>query len=398
MTFRFIILTFALILSSLSGLHAQYDSSSPAPDKSTASDDSDAKESKGSKNVNVDMRLAYGQYNNMFSTISLSHEQNDFVYLLNSQFTRSNDYGYNRKIFSNTSYYENKIGFTGNLNAGDGWKTIFDGAVDNASYGMYTNPVYTREEKDKYSLSAMNIVRRSSSFEWNSAFNVAGYTHRLAARESENDEKSGLLKLKGDLGGEIIWSASNRLKASLTGTWNRYAVAKVDSDQFAKGELFDDFKLFTFLRMNIGVSGAWTNDGGMLVMGHVSRPGDSSGRIPIPVNPMGGLIFTGSDFFSVSVQYRHELEPFRAENFYFEQKFVYPEYNLLPTRSHIVDGKADLKVGDVVSLKGGCTVKNSREYYDYVADSAGVLRAHELDTTMLTAKGDGSLTVPKSGI
>jgi hypothetical protein len=263
---------------------------------------------------------------------------------------------------------------------------------------MFENPVYTREEKEKYSLSAVNIIRQSSSFEWSTAMNVAGYTHRLAARDSDNDEKSSLVKLKGSLGGEVIWSASNRLRINADGTWYRYSVENVNNDEFVKGELVDDFRLLSFLRMSIGVSGAWARNGGALLMGHASRPGDSSRKIPIPVNPVGSLSLFGNDILSVTFLYRHEMEPFRAENFYFEQKYVYPEYDLSPTRSHIGEGKFDIKTGNYVWLKGGCTVKKSDNFYDYVANKAMVLRAHKLDATVLTAKGDGSVSVPKSGV
>ncbi|RPI97397.1 MAG: hypothetical protein EHM32_01595 [Spirochaetales bacterium] len=46
-----------------------------------------------SRNVNIDMQVVYGQYNNMLSTINLSHEQENSVYLLSSYFKRSNDFG-----------------------------------------------------------------------------------------------------------------------------------------------------------------------------------------------------------------------------------------------------------------------------------------------------------------
>ncbi|HNX59142.1 MAG TPA: hypothetical protein PKK43_08575, partial [Spirochaetota bacterium] len=398
MFFRVLITGIVLSAAVITSASAQKVPADPVLDNPASQNSGDQPENKSSKNMNVDMQLTYGQYNNMFSTISLSHEQEKFVYLLNSQFKRSNDYGYGKTIYSNTSYYENNIGFTGNLNAGDGWKTIFDGSVDNESHGMYENPVYTREEKEKYSLSAVNIIRQSSSFEWNTSANVAGYTHRLAARDSDNDEKSSLLKLKGSLGGEIIWSASNRLRFNVDGTWYRYNVADVDNDDFVKGEMIDDFRLLSFLRMSIGLNGAWAKNGGALIMGRLSRPGDSSRKIPVPVNPTGSLSLFGNDIVSVTFQYRHEMEPFRAENFYFEQKYVYPEYDLSPTRSHVGEGRIDIKGGDYVWFKGGCVVKKSDDFYDYVADEAMVLRAHKLDTTMLIAKGDGSVTVPGSGV
>ena len=102
-----------------------------------------------SKNINIDMRVLYGQYNNMLSTINLSQEQDDFVYLLSANFKRSNDFGYNNVTYENSSYYENKLGFTGNLQLTDKWRAILETEVNGDSRGMFDNTVYSREEKEK---------------------------------------------------------------------------------------------------------------------------------------------------------------------------------------------------------------------------------------------------------
>jgi hypothetical protein len=386
---------YLVVLIVCAGMGLAYGQNSPVTDgadgKPAGTADTDStSDQNGSKNLNVDMQLTYGQYNNMFSTISLSHEKDSFVYLLNSQFKRSNDFGYKDEVFFNTSYYENKIGFTGNLNVRDGWKTLIEGDVNGESHGMFENPVYTREEKEKYSFGAKNIVRQTSSIEWYAAVKYAGYTHRLAARDSVNNEKSNMNKIRGELGGEIIWSASNRLRANVYGTWAQYSEKNAPDDTYVRGEIIDDFKLTSSIAINAGVLGSWANDGGALYMG---KPNQTDPKYRVPVNPVVGLTFLGSEAFSVSLQYRHDLESFRPENFYFDKKYVYPEYNLLPTRSHIAEGRFDIKGGDLLFIKGYCIAKKSVNYYNYQADSTMVLKAQRIDLTMVTAKLDATLSI-----
>jgi hypothetical protein len=351
----------------------------------------------GTKNINIDMQLTYGLYNNMFSTISLSHEQDNFVYLLSSQFTRSNDYGYGGKIYSNTGYYENKIGFTGNLNVRDGWKTLFEGAVDNESHGMYTNPVYSVEEKEKYSLSVKNTMRSFSSFEWFASLNAVGFTHRLAGRNLDDNEKTSLTQFQGELGGENIFSATNRIRVNITGTWYRYSADGAADDRYARGEVIDDFKVTNFFGVSMGINGAWSRDGGVLKIGRTPKT-STMPRVPIPVNPIIGLNFYAGNSVTASVLYRHDLEIFRAEELYFNQKYVFPQYTLPPTRSHSGEAKIDIKGSDYFQIRGDCVAKHSVDFYNYAADSANVLRVRTIDVNSLNAKCDGIISVPESGM
>ena len=112
-------------------------------------------------NMNIDMQVVYGQYNDMLSTVNLSQQQDKFVYLLQTYFEKSNDYGYNDKTFENTSYYQNRIGFTGDIKASETWKSLFDINVYNDSYGMADNTFFSREEKDNVTVDWKNIVKHS---------------------------------------------------------------------------------------------------------------------------------------------------------------------------------------------------------------------------------------------
>jgi hypothetical protein len=357
-----------------------------------ASTDETRKEDKTpTRNTNIDMQLAYGQYNNIYSTINLSQESDRFVYLLNSNFKRSNDFGYKTETYANTSYQENKIGFTGNLSVADGWKSLFEGSVDGGSYGMYENPTYIREEKERYSLLAKNTIR-SSSVEWFTMVNYSGYTHRLSGRNNDDSEKSTLNKMSAELGGEYIMSSSNRIRCDVVSSWYRYNDEKSPDDVSVRANIYDDFKITSSLGLNVGLNTAWDRDGGNLGLAV------KDGYKKSPIAPTGGVVFSGDNAVSASVFYRYDLEPFRPENLFFEHKYVLPEYSFNPSRSHIVEAKADIKGGEYLTLKLSSVYNKSDCFYNYAANINNVLVAHEIKASTLSSKGDISLKVSTSGL
>ncbi len=82
--------------------------------------------------------------------------------------------------------------------------------MHNDSYGMAENPVYSREEKDNVILDWKNIVKHSPSFEMYYGIGGAQYYHRLIGTTTQG-ETSRVYQGHGQIGGEYIWSASNRL-------------------------------------------------------------------------------------------------------------------------------------------------------------------------------------------
>ncbi|HNW29438.1 MAG TPA: hypothetical protein PKN50_13255, partial [Spirochaetota bacterium] len=109
--------------------------------KASAVATGDDKERKA--NFNIDALVLYGQYNRILWLGSLTQSFDSFTYQLNSNFSRSNDFGYH-----NSSYYDNGIGFTGEADITEKWKMTPEVEVGNESHGMFSNPFYSREEKD----------------------------------------------------------------------------------------------------------------------------------------------------------------------------------------------------------------------------------------------------------
>ncbi len=323
------------------------------------------------KSVNVDMKAIYGQYNNMQSSINLSHEQEDYVYLLSTDFKRSNDFGYNRRVFENTSYYENRIGGTGNININDTDKLLVDIEINDDSRGMFDNPVYSREEKDKSRLSTKYISKLSSSFEGYAMIGGAEYKHRLQSITPVLPEKSTLANLTSDIGGEYIWSATNRIRGNIqAGYYNYYTNAP--DDRFLSSEIIDDFNITKNVGINIGAGLDANKD----------QPG-----VAVPVF-LGGFTLKGYSYITFSMQYKYDSVPFKPEDFYFQQKYIMPNYDLPPGRVHHGDARLEVRVNDSVNLKGSLIVERNNRFYNYIPVAGDVLSAKTIPATLYGSKLD----------
>ncbi len=315
-----------------------------------------------SRNVNIDMQVVYGQYNNMLSTINLSHEQEKSVYLLSSYFKRSNDFGYNGSLFENSSFNENRIGYTGNFNPADSWKSILEAEVNNDSRGMFDNQSYSREEKDKARISIKNISKISSSFEGYVTVGGAEYRHRLNGIGGTDSERSTLNHMTGEIGGEYIWSASNRVRGNALGGYYVYQ-GDIPSDRYFSGELIDDFNITPNIGLSFGVNVDVNRDEKPLAF------------------PIVGVTLKGFQYTTFSLLYRCDLAPFRPEEFYLEQKYIMPTYDLPPGRVHHGDARLEVRVNDSVSIKAGVVVENNDNFYNYKVTAGNVLSAETIEAT-----------------
>jgi hypothetical protein len=313
--------------------------------------------------VNIDMSIVYGQYNTMFSTINLAQDAQDFVYLLSSSFKRSNDYGYDNTTFENSSYLENKIGFTGNLNVTQSMKTILDVGVDFASHGMFANPDFSREEKDRIDIGLKNIHKMTPQLELYYVLGWANYSHQLIAGRDSGSVRTRLSKYSGELGWEYIWSAANRIRGKSYYTMYGYTTGESDYD-FVKGELIDDFNITSFLALSIGLNFAWHRDFGFLGSEDYTGKTLPSGY-QVPFAPIAGFAIRGEKVIGLVAEYRYDLTPFKPEEYYFASKYIYPVYGLPPSRSHRGDCRIDIRPADPVNFKLNGTIASYDQYHNY---------------------------------
>ncbi|MBN1500520.1 MAG: hypothetical protein JW982_10205 [Spirochaetes bacterium] len=317
-----------------------------------------ADNSQNAENVNIDVQVVYGQYNNMNSVVSISQESENFVYLLNSDFKRSNDYGYNQNLFDNSSYYKNKIEFTGNINFSETLKSINEIYIDNDSKGMFDNPNYSHEDKDKFYIKSTNVKKFSPKVEGFSTIAYSSYKHRLVGGELQNSDSSDLNNVFFANGGEIIWSSSNRLK--LNTEISRYFYSENEDDFHVSGQLVDDFKISSYVGISIGANVQYDQDMKLLGYNNENYP------YFIPVIPgVFAISIKGLKYTSLSIQYSGEYEFFKPEVFYFQQDFILPSYDLPSSRVHNLSLKCDFKYTDRVAFKFSGYLKGYDNYLTY---------------------------------
>ncbi|MDY6933859.1 MAG: hypothetical protein SVZ03_06505 [Spirochaetota bacterium] len=332
-----------------------------------------------SKNANIDMKIVYGyQYNNVLSTINLSQEGEDFVYLLSSHFKRSNDFGYNGRKYTNSSFNENRIGFTGNSNILERMKLTFDAVVDSDSRGMFNNPVYSREEKDKFELSIKNIYEYSTSSEWYLSLGGAGYVHRLKAIEFD-DRKSKLNQFNFDTGSEYIWSAHNRIRFGIGGFLYNYSVRYIDNDRYLDFEIIDDINVSSNFGISIGLGYDWNKDEDPLLF-------------PFPII---GFSLKGYKHISSFILYRYDIVPFKPEEFYLGQKYIKPSYDLPPGRVHHGDIRLEYRMNSRLNLKGNLEIEKNNNFYNYATVNGNVLSADTISVIHYNTRIDTNLILYK---
>ncbi len=332
------------------------------------------------KNINLDMNALYGiQYNQMFSSFSLSQERNTFVYLLTSNFNRSADFGYNDKIFLNSGFYENTVGLTANWNLTNA-KLILEGGADNESRGMFENDVYSREEKGNTKLSAKTIYKLSPSIEVFFLLGGAWYKHSLIAIVPSDLEKSRVLQGNVEAGFEYVWSASNRMRLNADLLYYDYRPEELETDRHFKGEIIDDFN---FTR-NIGVS---------IGVGYVDNKEYKHNRFPLAYG--ASLSFKGFKYINSTFAYKFDITPFQPEEFYLKQKYINPNYNLPPGMIHSGEINTDLRVNSILNLRSNFKIEKNKYYYNFFPVRGNVLSAYVLEVISFNAGLEAGFSLPK---
>ncbi len=342
----------------------------------------DVKESKEngrqkSKNVNVDAWMLYGQYNNLSSAFSIIQNLDNFTYQLSSHLRRSNDFEY-----TNSSFYENDIGFTGKADITETWKLRPELEVNNESHGMYDNPVFSREEKDKIIVNIKNEYKPTPS-RWDFNFGGGQYVHRLVSSVDSSVERSGFNKANEEIGWEYILSASNRFGFKHKYSHYFYSEDDIEDDRHVSNEIYFNFKIIEYLMIGMGGIVDWDADNEK-----------NNGWFP---SGKGSISTAGMKYISLELSYAYDLVPFNPEDFSFDQKYISPNYELHPGREHNVNlkGELDLRFDSKSSfyvkqmrLKGkGSYIKNNN-FYNYFSLPGNVITAEEIPVEIYRFRGD----------
>lgn len=342
-------------------------------------------EKKGNKakNFNIDAMMLYGQYNTLQWAGSILQNFDSFTYQLNSDFRRSNDFGY-----KNSRFYENEVGFTGDADITKKWKMTPELEVNNESHGMFRNPFYYREEKDRVALKIKNEFKPMPT-RWELNLGGVYFTHRLDASLYQDISlirtyhSSDFYKAGAEFAWEYIWSAANKLRFDSKFSQYFYSTG-ADNDTAVRNELLWNFNFSEYFKFAVGPLYAYNRDGGHFVSGTID------------------IATANLKYVTIDAAYVYDLIPFTPEDYYFDQKYVMPYYSLHPGREH----KAELNFGVAYSATGsekvyvkkvkfkatGSYSANDR-YYSYFSLSEMVLAPHQMKVTRCRARGEFILGV-----
>lgn len=333
------------------------------------------------RNVNVDVLALYGLYNRIFWSGSLTQSFDVFTYQLKSDFNRSGDFGY-----KNSSYYVNEIGFTGEADATQKWKITPEVEIKNDSHGMFRNPFYSREEKDRVSLKLKSDYRPMPT-RWTASLGGVYFLHRFESSlfpdiMTVRPYHSGdFYKVNAEIGWQYIWSAANSL--SFTSKCARYFYsAKADYDIWVANELIWHFNVSEYLKFGLGPLYTYNRDGGHFV----------SGKIDVATMNI--------KYFSADASYLYELVPFAPEDLYTGQRYVKPDYSLDPGRGHHADlnmgvdysrsGDGNFYVKKIKVKAAGIFMTNDR-YYSFFSLPEQVQMHHQMKVRQFRARCEAAL-------
>lgn len=276
------------------------------------------------RDLSIDATALYGQYHEILWSGSLAQSFPDFSYGLESGFNRSGDYG-----SRNTGFFDHDLAFTGDARAGK-WRFTPELEVGNGGRGMFRNPFFDREDRDHVGVKC-GAEYRPMPMRW--TFDAGGvyFRHRLDSsmfrdlRTLRPYRSSDLYGAAAGVGAEYVWSPANRVAFTSNVSHYRYS-RRAGDDTFVDNELTWNFNLAGFFKFGIGPLYSYNRDAGHFVSGKA------------------GVSTINIKYFFAEASYRYELEPFRPEKYYWDERFVMPDYRLKPGRGHRAEAAAGLNV------------------------------------------------------
>ncbi len=251
---------------------------------------------------------------------------------------------------------------------------------------MFDNPVYSREEKDKVIIILKNEYKPTPS-RWN--FNAGGaqYVHRLISASSTDVTRNSFNKINEEVGWEYIWSASNKI--GLKHDYSHYFYSpsegslSVKDDKHINNEIFISFKVVEYVKVEAGFIMDWNKD-----------MEKYNGWFP---SGRGSISSVGLKYALFEFSYDYNLIPFNPEDFYFEHKYISPNYELMPARVRNIDlkGEFDFRFNSKSNfyvkhfrLKGVASYKDNDNFYNYYSIPGNVISAEALPVQYFKFKSD----------
>jgi len=282
-------------------------------------DSSDKPAVSSSSTTNFDGRMLAGLNGDSIFSLSMTQGLSNFAYQLNSNVTNINDFGRN----NNTSFMTNETGFTGELSLFDSLKIIPEFEIANSSYGMYENQVYSRENKDKIRIRLKSEYKPEPA-RWIFDLNYARYDHGLKETNTSIEDGDTFHSMKGVIGMEYIWSASNKFGIRSENGLNKYPRIYKD-DSYSSNEIYGSSKITEYTMLTLTYMLCWNKDSS----NYLCYKGDIS-----TIN---------LKYLSLELLHEHILSSYKPEEVMYSQKFMSSLYDLPPASIYHTELKCVLE-------------------------------------------------------
>jgi hypothetical protein len=252
---------------------------------------------------------------------------------------------------------------------------------------MFDNPAFSREEKDKV-VGQVKCEYRPHPVRWEFAAGGAQYVHRLVAAESAVTDFFTANALAG-----MDHIYSNSFKWGVKSDYGHYVYSSDNgkNDMYSRTEVYGNSKVAEFIKITAGGTAHWNRDYKPL-----------SGW-----KPGGFLTVATAGFFPGSVEagYRYDMLPFKPEEFYFQQNYIMPEFDLAPGVVHRGELKSDVNLvsrreGEEqllrhVKLRISGFVERNNNFYNYYSRPENVISARGVAVNRVNGKWGFSFLIDK---
>ena len=344
-------------------------------DKDKSADKSDNVAVSTSSNTNFDGRMLAGLNGDSMFSLSMTQGLKNFAYQLNSNVSNNNDFDNH----DNSSFTTNETGFTGELSLLDYWKIIPEFELSNSSYGMFDNPYYSRENKDKVGIRLKNEYKPVPA-RWDFDLNYSRYDHVLKETETSVADEDTFQSFNGIIGMEYIWSASNKFGIRSENGLNKYP-EKYKDDAYSNDEIYGSFKVTEYTMLTLAYMSCWNKDGSdyLCYKGNISS--------------------INLKYISLELLYEHKLSSYRPEEVMYSQKYMSNVYDLPPAAIDHAEIKSELETdtgteSDVLfgvksaglRLKG--IYENNNNFYNYFPLDEKILSAEAIPVNYANGRAE----------
>jgi hypothetical protein len=335
-----------------------------------------------SSSTNFDGRMLAGLNGDSMFSLSMTQGLKNFAYQLNSKVSNNNDF----EDYNNSSFMTNETGFTGELSLLDYWKIIPEFEISNTSYGMFDNSYYDRENNDKIRLRLKNEYKPVPA-RWDFDLNYARYDHVLKLTETSTSAEidDTFHSMKGIIGMEYIWSASNKIGIRSENGLNKYP-EEYEDDSYSYNEFYASFKFTEYTMLTLTPMLCWNNDGSdyFYFKGNISS--------------------INLKYLSLELLHEYKLSSYKPEEVMYSQKFMSSVYDLPPATINHTELKSELEAetgtrSDVLlgvkraglKLKG--IYEDNDNFYNYYPMAENILSAEAVPVNYFNGRAEFVTTI-----